>query len=93
MKVTFYHRPNGRTEVLEITKVIEDDANWFLENGIKVSMEDDGTGNGFIIYGDTGQVDEEGEPVEVIVFSLGRGCEKSLSELRRLCEVSIGIGG
>jgi hypothetical protein len=88
MQVTIYHRPNGRPEVLDIPNVHAEDAVWFKANNVKVSMEEDG-GAGFIVYGDIGRKDEDGEPDEVLVLSGGLNCQDTLAKLRKECEEAL----
>lgn len=85
LPVTIYHRPNGRQEEIICREVEDDDAQWFKTRSVKVSMESDGR-DGYIVYADYGAVDEDGEPVEIIVLSAGRDCRKTLTELRELTE-------
>lgn len=84
LPVTLYLRPNGRREEIICKRIADDDANFFKTHGVKVSMEESGSG-GHILYADYGAVDEEGEPDEVIVMT-HRSCEEAMAELRRLTE-------
>ena len=77
MIVTIYKRPDGRTQELNITNVYEEDAKFFEDNQVRISMEE--LNNEFIIYG-THCDDVDGE-YEQIVFSGGRTCQESLHEL------------
>ena len=84
LPVTIYHRPNGRQENIICNNINDDDAQWFQDHSVKVSMEESGSG-GHILYADHGAVDEDGEPDEVIVVT-HRSCEEAMAELRRLTE-------
>lgn len=85
MKAILYTRPDGHAEEIEITNVSEEDAAWFKENdNVEVSMED--IGSTFAVYGTTGDVDEEGEPIEMVVLSNGRTCTETLYSLRGAIE-------
>ena len=84
LPVTIYHRPNGRQEDIICNNINEDDAKWFQDHNVKVSMEESGSG-GQSLYADYGSVDEDGEPDEVIVVT-HRSCEEAMAELRRLTE-------
>ena|GEM_PF-1859648 len=84
MEVTIYKRPHGRTEVISITNVCPDDAAYFKQQRIRISIED--VGGMFAIYADTGIKNADGEPDELIEMSKGRSCEDTLSALRKLCE-------
>ena len=85
MKVTFYKAPNGAQEVLNITKIHPEDEQFFTESGVVISMED--IGGDFVVYADTGVINEEGEPEEFIEIAQGRSCEDVLKALRVSCEV------
>lgn len=61
MKMTYYKRPNGNTEEIEV-KMFSDDEEFFLANSIKLSIENDVSGNAAILYADIGRVDDGGEP-------------------------------
>jgi len=52
MKVTFYKAPNGHKEILNITKINKEDEEFFIANGVTISMEE--LGGDFVIYADTG---------------------------------------
>lgn len=85
LPVTIYHRPNGRPEEILCREVEESDAQWFTTRSVKVSMESDGK-DGYIVYADYGAVNEDNEPDEIVVFSHGRSCRATLTELRELTE-------
>lgn len=80
MIVTLYKRSDGRTQELDITNVYEEDAKFFEDNQVRVSMEV--LNNEFIIYGT--HYDDEGGEYEQIVFSGDRTCQESLHELAGL---------
>jgi len=84
MIVTLYKQPDGRTQEIDVKNVLPDDEAYFNRHGIDISMED--VGGMFAIYADTGRMDEDGEPIELIELSQGRSCEEALSALRKLCE-------
>lgn len=84
MIVTLYRQPYGRTQELDIKNVLPDDEAYFTRNHIDISMED--VGGMFAIYADIGQMDVDGEPIELIQMSQGRSCEETLSALRKMCE-------
>jgi hypothetical protein len=83
MNVTIYKRPDGRSEVIDCRNVYPDDAKWFEDNHVAISMED--IGGGFAVYADTGK-EVDGEPDELIELSQGRTCEETLHALREQCE-------
>lgn len=86
MNVTVYHRPDGRKEVIRVHNVHPEDAQWFEEHGVAVSMED--IGGMFAVYGDIGR-ELDGEPDEIIVLSQGMNCEGTLAKLRKECEEAL----
>lgn len=87
IKVTLYQRPNGKQSVIDLTEITKEDAKYFKDNKVKVSLEpqDSGTDN-IIIYADYGKKDPDGEPEEIIIFSRGRECTECMTELRQLVE-------
>lgn len=84
MKVTLYKQPDGRAEVLEIQNVYQEDAEFFENNNIRISMEE--LAGQFVVYAGTGMEDECGEPIEFVELSLGRSCQEVLKILREKCE-------
>jgi len=88
MEVTLYLRPTGRTRVIDITKVLPDDEQWFKDHSAKISMEE--TGDSIIAYADVGLKCEDGEPDELIVIApFSKPCETMMSELRAECEKAL----
>lgn len=84
MKVTFYKSPNGHKEILNITKINKEDEEFFIANGVTISMEE--IGGDFVIYADTGLENEDGDSEEFIEIAQGRRCEDVLKALRIYCE-------
>jgi hypothetical protein len=84
MKVTFYKKPDGRTQEIDIKNVLPEDEEYFTRNRINISMEE--VGGMFAIYADIGKTNADGELIELIELSQGRSCEETLSALRELCE-------
>jgi len=84
MKVTFYKAPNGHKEILNITKINKQDEEFFIANGVKISMEE--IGGDFVVYADTGLENEDGDSEEFIEIAQGRSCEDVLKALRICCE-------
>lgn len=86
MKMTYYKRPHGNTDEIEV-KMFSDDEEFFLANSIKLSIEGDGSGNAAILYADIGRVDDDGEPDELILFaSFNEPFENAMRKLRKMCE-------
>lgn len=90
INVTLYRRPNGKKTTIPLTEITEEDAKYFNDNKIKVSLEpqDNGTDN-IIIYADYGKRDEEGTPEEIIIFSRGREAIECMTELRQKVETAL----
>lgn len=81
MEVTLYKTPNGAKQIINVTKIRDEDKKWLEENNVKVSMEDSEI-LGPVIYGDDGTMLEDGEtPNEVCIIAEGRSCEECMSEL------------
>lgn len=89
MQVTIYQRPNGESREVVIQNILKEDQEFFENAGIKVSMEE-ATENNMIVYG---AIPDFPEDDEVIVFSHGRSCEETMTELRQECERMIEIFG
>ena len=80
VEVTIYQRPDGRKMRTLITNVRYEDARYFRDNGVIISMEE--ADNEFIVYGDW----PGNRYAEVIVLSGGRSCEDTLAGLRQIIE-------
>jgi len=88
LPVHFYHSPYGRHELIACTHINPEDHDYFLNNDIKVSMEElDGN---VIAYGCPES--DETEESEVVVFSFGqsRSCKDTLAELAKECKKAFG---
>ena len=83
MEVTIFMLPDGRKKVTSISNVYPDDASWFEENNVKVSIEE--IGDQMAIYADIGKV-YDGEPDEILILSGNMNCQDSLKKLRIECE-------
>lgn len=68
---------NGREQIIDIKNIRDSDAEYFVSNDIKVSMED--LNGEFIVY--ACPYSNESEESEVIVFANGRSCEDVMTEL------------
>lgn len=80
VEVTIYQRPDGRKLRTLITSVRYEDARYFRDHGVIISMEE--AENEFIVYGDWPGNRHD----EVIVLARGRSCEETLAELRQIIE-------
>jgi hypothetical protein len=91
LTVTIYKpRRGGRVhkEQVDIPNVYPEDADWFRQHGVKVSMEE--SGGQFAMYGDIGRFEEDGQtPSEVLVLSGSKNCQDTLRELRAACETAL----
>lgn len=85
MQVTFYHKPSGRKEVLNVFNVYPEDEAFFKKNNIAVSMEEIGD-NQYALYADCGFVTEDGDEDEVMSIAINISCEEALRNLRQECE-------
>ena len=81
LEVTIYQRPDGRKLRTLIKNVWYEDARYFLDNGVIISMEEIGENN-YAVYGNWNGDEED----EVIILSGGRSCEDTLAELRQTIE-------
>lgn len=84
MKATFYKAPNGKQEVVDITKIYPEDEAFFTKNNISISMEE--LCGDYVVYADTGYENEDGDPEEFIEIAQGRSCPEVLKALRISCE-------
>lgn len=82
MKATFYKKPHGFTEEIEISEIYPEDKEFFSKYGIKLSMEE--IRGEFVIYAEA-PVWEFDEPYELLTFSAGRTCKETLKELAKFC--------
>jgi hypothetical protein len=81
LNVTFYSLPDGRKTVKNITNILHEDADFFIRNNLKVSMEELNSGQ-FVIYSTTGKQMEDSEDDEVIhIVNPGQSCEDAMHEL------------
>lgn len=88
MQVTFYKRPHGRTEEINMTKIRPEDEAWFKSVGAKLSMEE--VGGRYACYADVGVKDEDGEPIEAIeIAGPDDDCQDTMSKLRVQCELML----
>lgn len=79
MKAMLYKRPNGQQEEIEVTNIYPEDEQWFIENQVKISMEELRTGE-FAVYGDYGAEEE------VMELDMGRSCHEVMKALRHRIE-------
>lgn len=89
LPVRMFQKPDGRMSTIDIGNIYPEDVDYFIENDIVVSIEEDITPDNFILYACPAEdLDEESE---IIVFSSGRSCEESMKELRQKSEQEFGV--
>ena len=81
LEVTFYRQPHGGKSTLNITNILPDDAKFFQDNNLSVSMEELPTGQ-YVVYSSLPGGDEEDE--EIYIVPEGESCEVAMGELRKL---------
>ncbi len=86
MFTVHYYNRNGE-QLLDITKILPEDAKFFQENNIKVSMEE--LNGEIIVYGCP--YSDTSDESEVIVFAGGNTCEYTMSELVSECKAKFGV--
>ena len=86
IQATVYILPNGRQEVITVTEITDDDALWFTQHNVKLSMEELRTG-AKVIYADYGNPDEEA--IVVSMPGRERPCIEMMTELRKQTETSL----
>jgi hypothetical protein len=86
MFTVHYYNQNGE-QLLNITNIRTEDAQFFQDNGIKVSMEE--LNGEIIVYGCP--YSDTSEESEVIVFAGGNSCEYTMSELVSKCKEHFGV--
>ena len=70
---------NGTCEVINVTNINKEDADYINEHNIKVSMEE--LNGQYVVYFDDGTLLDDGEtPNEIIVLNRGRSCEECMAE-------------
>ncbi len=81
---TVFIPPNGRRQIIEVTKVYPDDAAYIRQHDIKVSMEELMTGDTVVYFDDGKHIDDDPneEPDEIIIISRGgkKTCEDCIKE-------------
>lgn len=80
-QVTFFIPPFGKKEKRDVIDIAVDDAKWFTDNNVEVSMEE--LGHMAIVYATPPGKDEEDE---IMVVSNGRSCMETMADLRNQCE-------
>jgi hypothetical protein len=83
MKATFYKKPHGFTEELEISEIYPEDEEFFTKYGIKLSMEE--IRGEFVVYAESSYLLDD-EPYELLVFSGGMSCKDTLQRLVETCK-------
>lgn len=84
LEVTFYRQPHGGKSTLNITNILPDDAKFFQDNNLSVSMEELPTGQ-YVVYSSLPGEHEEWDE-EIYIVPEGEACEVAMGELRKLVE-------
>lgn len=79
---------DGRNSIHPIRDVAEEDAKFFIDNGIMISIEE--LAGDIIIYGCPSK--DVSEESEIIVFANGRSCIEVMSDLANQCREIIKTG-
>ena len=87
IEVTLFIPPNGEQHVIQVTDVTDEDAAWFIENKIIISMEELSSG-AKVVYGKFGVNEHQ----ECLVISMNKTCKSMLSELRSIVQTEISNG-
>ncbi len=88
LKITVYSLPDGKKSEIELANIAEEDANFFVENGLSVSIEELTTQE-LILYSTTGVEGGAGEEIEEIyIVPSGEESYTSMKNLRSLVEKS-----
>lgn len=86
LPVYFYVPPNGQCKLIDCRAVYPEDHDYFLNNDIRVSMEE--LNGEYIVYGCPES--DPTEESEIIVFAGGRSCEDTLQDLAKRCKEEFG---
>ena len=87
IEVTLFIPPIGEQHVIQVTDVTDEDAAWFTENKIILSMEQLSSG-AKVVYGKFGVNEHQ----ECMVVSMYDSCKSMLSELRSIVQTEISNG-
>lgn len=89
LDVTFYKLPHGEKQIITMTEIDQEDADFFINKGYTVSMEELRTGQ-IVLYSPNGQymdgVEADEEDEEIYIVPEGQGCREAMKELRKLVE-------
>ena len=86
MFTVHYHNHKGE-KLLDIANILSEDAEYFQDSNIKVSMEE--LAGEIIVYGCP--YSDESEESEVIVFAKTKTCEETMRELANECKQKFGV--
>ena len=86
MFTVHYYNQNGE-KLLNINNISPEDAKFFQDNDIKVSMEE--LCGEIVVYGCP--YSDTSEESEVIVFAGNNSCENTMSELVAKCKANFGV--
>lgn len=78
---TLFVPPNGQQEKRAVLNIAEEDAKWFTDNNVEVSMEEIG-GMVAVYATPPGKNGDD----QIMVLSNGRECMETMADLRKQCE-------
>lgn len=87
IQFTLFKRPNGASEEITMTKIDDEDAQWFTDNNVTISGED--CGSFFCFWFDYGAKDEDGEPdeyIHTIPVNSHKTCNEHMHEVRLILQ-------
>ena len=87
IEVTLFIPPIGEQHVIQVTDVTDEDAAWFTENKIIISMEKLSSG-AKVVYGRFGVNEHQ----ECLVVGMNKTCKSMLKELRSIVQTEISNG-
>lgn len=88
IEVTFFIPPHGQQTKQTITDISDEDAQWFTENNIKLSMEELMNG-AKVIYADYGNPEEEATVISMP--GRERTCRDMMAQLKRSTVIGLDI--
>lgn len=84
-QATLFIPPNGDKQKVSVMDINPEDARWFTDNNVEVSMEY--INLMAIVYATPPGKDPEED--EIMIFSNGRNCNDTMAELRKQCEAGM----
>lgn len=89
LQMTLFIPPNGEQQIIDVLEVNEEDKKFFIENNVKLSVEELGTKEK-VLYADWGRKAADGEPYEsMIILNPNTGCREAMAELCLLVQLEM----